>query len=458
MPIPVEYQNRRVYHFTHIDNLESILRHDLLSPNKARELGIGHTNIAYDEIQQRRSNMIVPCGPGGVVHDYVPLYFCKRSPMLLAVVQNKIADEQLIIYLEFSISILEEYDCVITDSSANANHPPNFFTNPQNLDAIDWNAVETWRWGSQYDRLGELPVKQKKMAELLVHEQINSTSVRQIVVWNEDCRDIVEEIHRDVGVTVPKIAYGGRDYYYIDQGTTRPPVTGPYFIKKACQETIDHIIERLGSATAPQFDNLHQLLNALQDDLESVPETAELVGLETENRMHYEDVGQHTLTMVEQLKNLSEYEEMNSTDELLVEIAAFLHDIGKGPKARWVNNQGRQKVDPDHPIKALPMIERILTEDVRTMCERSARMITKLVCYHDLIGGILYKGRRPEELITVIKYEDVEELDERLVNMLVAVSKADILAIDPSWNDEDKVKQLIDDIFERFYVFTQQKK
>ncbi|MGQ7112742.1 DarT ssDNA thymidine ADP-ribosyltransferase family protein, partial [Escherichia sp. TWPC-MK] len=35
--------------------------------------------------QHRRSEMRVTCGPGGVVHDYVPFYFTKRSPMLLKV-------------------------------------------------------------------------------------------------------------------------------------------------------------------------------------------------------------------------------------------------------------------------------------------------------------------------------------------------------------------------------------
>ena len=105
MAIPSEFRNRHVYHLTHIENLPRILKHGLLSKQEMARLDLGHKSIAYEEIQDRRSSKKVPCGPGGVVHDYVPLYFCRRSSMLLAVLTNKIADQQLLVYLEFPILI-----------------------------------------------------------------------------------------------------------------------------------------------------------------------------------------------------------------------------------------------------------------------------------------------------------------------------------------------------------------
>ena len=63
--------------------------------------------------------MEIPCGPKGVVHDYVPLYFCKRSRMLYSVVFNKFADEHLIIYLEFPLTIMERLPHVFTNIAAN---------------------------------------------------------------------------------------------------------------------------------------------------------------------------------------------------------------------------------------------------------------------------------------------------------------------------------------------------
>ncbi len=40
---------------------------------------------------------------------------------------------------------------------------------------------------------------------------------------------------------------------------------------------------------------------------------------------------------------------------MFVEIAAYLHDIGKGSRSRsrWDSNGGLQKVDPDHPVGAM---------------------------------------------------------------------------------------------------------
>jgi ssDNA thymidine ADP-ribosyltransferase, DarT len=66
VPIPI-------YHITHIDNLESILSvGGLLAYNVMLETQTNYTNIAYQNIQDRRATTDVPCGGGGVLHDYVP--------------------------------------------------------------------------------------------------------------------------------------------------------------------------------------------------------------------------------------------------------------------------------------------------------------------------------------------------------------------------------------------------
>jgi ssDNA thymidine ADP-ribosyltransferase, DarT len=79
VPIPI-------YHITHIDNLESILSEGgLLAYNVMLETQTNYTNIAYENIQDRRATIRVPCGGCGVLHDYVPFYFAPRSPMLYTI-------------------------------------------------------------------------------------------------------------------------------------------------------------------------------------------------------------------------------------------------------------------------------------------------------------------------------------------------------------------------------------
>lgn len=426
MSIPNEYKNRCVYHFTHLENLPGILKHGLISTSEKKCLGISHTAISYTGIQERRSQMTVSCGPGGVVHDYVPLYYGKLSPMLLAVIRNKIVDEQFIIHLEFPIRLMNEYPAVFTDAAANTAKYPNFFTDPNDLQKLNWEAIDNRKWGMQTDEL-----RQARMAELLVHRKINISSITQIIVWNDHFKKEVLSYYKEAGIAPPKVDFHDPydPHYFIDFLDTNkhPPVTGPFLINQAYSETVKYIVQGICKSHSPKFKNLFELRDALDEDMTCVPETAEIVGLESDNKMHSETVDRHTRKVVEELRKLTDFQNMSKTAKLLIEIAAYLHDIGKGPKSRWINKGGRQKVDPDHPIKALPMVQRILTEDVGKMKASSARIICKLVCYHDLIGDIVAKGRRIEELEEVI--ENQSELE-----MIIALGKADMMAINPSWS------------------------
>ena len=376
MTIPKDYQNRCVYHFTHADNLPGILENGLLSTNEKNRLGINHTAIAYTDIQERRSSMEVPCGCGGVVHDYVPLYFCKRSSMLLAVINGKIADQQLIIYFEFSVGIMNQFNWVITDASANTSTPPNFYDNEENLNNLKWPHIDSKKWGTTSEK-----AKQARQAELLIHKRIPITAASKIIVWNETIRDYVLEEFEKAKLPPPKIGYDSYHYYidFYDSGK-HSIVKGPVLIKKAYQDNVADIVEKIGQATAPRFKYLSSMLNEIKKDFKCLPETAEIVGLKTENEVHTEDVGSHTIRVANELLKLEEFQKMNPTDKIFLEISAYLHDIGKGPKSRWADNGGKQKVDPDHPIKALPMLRRILTEEIETMKPRSPKVICKLVC------------------------------------------------------------------------------
>ena len=75
-------------HFTHADNLESIVRHGI-ECDAAMQAGRLTTEIGNHEIKQRRRARVVPIAPGGVVADYVPFYFAARSPMLYVITKAR---------------------------------------------------------------------------------------------------------------------------------------------------------------------------------------------------------------------------------------------------------------------------------------------------------------------------------------------------------------------------------
>lgn len=211
MVIPPEYANRSLYHITHINNLPNVIEYGLLSKNEKDRIGIVHKDIAHESIQDRRSTMEVPCGDGGVVHDYIPLYFCKRSPMLY-VVNKQYSNEKNIIYLEFPIHILETYNGVFINFSANASTTPDFFDNPFALHILNWPAIDTYYWSKSDDPSGN--TKKEKQAEALFYKPLPLNQLKKIVVYDEQCKQKVERIFAAYDTGSPTIEIGDSSYYF----------------------------------------------------------------------------------------------------------------------------------------------------------------------------------------------------------------------------------------------------
>jgi hypothetical protein len=383
---------------------------------------------------------MVPCGPGGVVHDYIPFYLCKRSSMLLSVVKSKNVDQQLLIYFALPISLIERPDVVFTDASANTELPPNFFSEASHLSDLNWSAINSQKWVLDSD-----DEKQSRMAEVLIHRTVDIQLIDHIIVWNNNIKMKVEQIYRQAGLEGPPVKVNSSYFYFTTWwiNPTESLTTGPYFTRRAFEECVQRISE-IGQDPGARFAGTSELIDALRVNLANLPETAELVGLETDNKEHTEDVGDHTVSVVRELTDSDEYDALSEGDKRTVELAAFLHDIGKGPKARWASTGGKQLVDANHPIKSVKMLIRILTEEVREVDPDEARTLAKLICYHDLVGDILAKDRNPEQL------EEIAE-SARDLEMLIALGLADMRAINAHWyNDNvDKVPELRDRVLNK---------
>lgn len=435
MPIPPIHNSRHVYHFTHLDNLPGLLKNGFLSVNEQKGQGVNHRSIASRNIQERRATTKVTCGPRGVVHDYVPLYFCKRTSMLLSVVNSKNCDQPYLIHFAFPIDLIENKDVVFTNAAANTAIPPSFYENPDDLEHLNWEEIDSLKWSSASDDL-----RHQKMAEVLVHQELAVTEAARVIVWNKSVKEYVEEAFNEANIVPPKIVYqGSGDWHFYtkidDNGKSL--VEGPIMIRRDFDDANAQALAALGNASDPSYDDLQELLGALDEGMDCTDATNELIGLKSNNRMHHDKtVEEHTLTVVRELRELDEFEELESdADRLLVEIAAYLHDVGKGPKARWVKHDGVQQVDPDHPVLGLPYVVKILTDDVETVSPDEATIILKLVCYHDLVGDILGRGRHQEQLFDII--ESKGELD-----MLFALGRADINSLNEGWWDENAAGKL----------------
>lgn len=438
MPIPNAYTGRYLFHFTHLENLPGILQTGFLSCNEQIKQMIKHRSIALSSIQERRSRMKVTCGPRGVVHDYVPLYFANLSPMLLQIVKAKNADQHYLVHFAYPIDLLNREQVVFTDAAANTNTPPNFYDDPANLDQLDWAAIDRKKWGNDSD-----DQKHARMAEALVHKRLDPSDAAYLIVWNESVKEEVQAIYKKAGIKPPPIEFnghGGRYHFFLNFRKGLPEdmlnasiAPGPITTKECFLDAVKEI-KRSNSTTEPEFSSISELLLALRTKgLGVLPETSELVGLESENEVHKEDVGNHTLQVVKKLRASAEYTALSKKSRRIVELAAYLHDIGKGPKSRWSACGGKQQVDPAHPLRSTEMLPRILTESLAKPGARTTRLLCMLVCYHDLIGDIIGKGRYREQLLEIVR--DEEELD-----MLIALGKADMSSVATGWGFDAMLK------------------
>ncbi|KAB1471816.1 type II toxin-antitoxin system toxin DNA ADP-ribosyl transferase DarT [Cronobacter muytjensii] len=431
--IDPQYAGRYVYHFTYIDNLEKIIKNGLLSTNLKSNKGINHKDIANSIIQHRRSEMRVTCGPGGVVHDYVPFYFTKRSPMLLNVIKKKNIDQEGIIYLALPIDAVNDKSVVFSNSSANTFTPPDFHSNAKDLNKLNWDIIDDRVWIPKNERL-----KQQKMAELLVHNEVSLSDISFIVVWDSHVKTHVEKILLKYGVNDFNIRcdFSSFDQHYFHDFNVQGRVnivSGPKILLAETKKCINHIIQN--KPVKPVFKNISDALKMIRFNFGCIKELSDIDGLKTDNPIHKEDVGAHSRRVASLLDTEPTFHELSEKEQLVVTLAAYLHDIGKGPKTRWIG--GVQKVDDTHPIKSLPMLKRILCKEIGGLSNREIRQLVTLVVYDDLVGDIIGHERNEEQMQNIIKIKSD-------IDMLILIAKCDMNSINTAWVRDgiDKIEEL----------------
>ena len=203
-----------LYHITHIDNLAGIVRAgDVFAHNGLSDT---YTDIAHQAIQNRRNNTPVPCMPGGQLHDYVPFYFCRRSPMLYAIHKGNIetyhGGQESIVYLVSDLARVQHSGIpfVFTDGHAIMQFS-EFYNNPANLDKIDWKLMTAQYWADTDD---DPDRKRRRQAEFLLYEKCPWSLIAGIATFDEAMKARVETLFTDEQCTyLPRVKVK-RDWYY----------------------------------------------------------------------------------------------------------------------------------------------------------------------------------------------------------------------------------------------------
>ncbi len=189
----------RIYHITHIWNLDAILScGGLLSDAEMIKRGGPQIAVGMSAIKQRRLRLPVACySDGDVVGDYVPFYLCPRSIMLYLLHMGNHSEltyrggQGPIIHLQADLKAAAEWadqsggGWAFSLANAGANYTP-FRKDLDDLDQIDWTAVASNDFRSP-------SVKEGKQAEFLVRRFFPWESVERVGVCSQAMQEKVRE-------------------------------------------------------------------------------------------------------------------------------------------------------------------------------------------------------------------------------------------------------------------------
>lgn len=211
-------QPTKVFHFTHLEHLPSMLENGLLSDHVARSNGLLTVEVGDTGIKERRRHREVPLVPGSVVADYVPFYFAPRSPMMFSISRGNIATYQggtaRLIYVVTTLEVLDasQHAVVLTDRNAVLAYASFRGFDPHDPiddDFIDWDLMQERIWRNT---LTDGQRVERRMAEALVIERVAWEAVEAIATQNQQAASEVRAILNHAGLTAPVVVRP--DWYF----------------------------------------------------------------------------------------------------------------------------------------------------------------------------------------------------------------------------------------------------
>jgi hypothetical protein len=209
VPIPTP-----IYRIVHIENLPTLVARGVIhAPSRVPADGRAWRGIHAVEVQAQRGNKAVPCGPGGVINDYVGFYLGPRSPMLYRIHTGynvEQVDQSNIVYMVSSAQAVAGAGLgfVFTDRHSLAA-VASFHDDLARLDRVDWGLCAATQWNNT----AQYPDRQeKKQAEFLVHGSMAWTLIEAIGVYNQAAKARVEGILA-AGRHRPPVSVRGEWYY-----------------------------------------------------------------------------------------------------------------------------------------------------------------------------------------------------------------------------------------------------
>ena len=172
-----------IYHITHVANLPDIIAADglhsdaIMATRKPKVIG-------YEHIKARRLKVNrVTCCANRFVGEFVPFYYCPRSPMLFTINKGSTGlpagCQKDIVHLVSNVAVAialgQPWAICKINAAAGYVDASSFSTDVTALDELNWNAIRATYWSE---------VVTQKSAEFLVADSFPWSAIQGIVCQN----------------------------------------------------------------------------------------------------------------------------------------------------------------------------------------------------------------------------------------------------------------------------------
>ena len=181
-----------------IKNIPSVLRHGILSNNRAANLN--HHSVASLVIQTRRNKKI----PGGTfLHDYANLYFHARNPMMYSLLTKS-----EVCVLRVSDEVFSIPATIVTDRNAACDFVRYYPVSE--IDQLDFDLIYAQDWRCPNNPMEYFRRKTAKSAEVLVRDRVPPELIIGAYVKNNNARVGLVEQGFDREIVINSDIFFGR--------------------------------------------------------------------------------------------------------------------------------------------------------------------------------------------------------------------------------------------------------
>ena len=191
------------FYLAPLDNLDSILTNGVLPQTEVNRRGLEHSDISEPTVQVRRDQRDLRSG--GIsshgLHDFVPLYFARKTPM--SFVRQDHNSDLCILVIDIAKACHTADELHFSDGNA-AAHDSEIYPNPAELEEnLPLPVIRAGSWTFRPD--GQLlpDGKRQRQAELLVHPTVPTPAIRLIQVVNTPNQERVKAAIRRAQANQP---------------------------------------------------------------------------------------------------------------------------------------------------------------------------------------------------------------------------------------------------------------